>query len=317
MKIKQLFFILTLLAIPQISKSAESKESTLILKDTNLIVLNKEVDSASVAEVMTAANALDKKMSKKWFNKKTPIYLFLSTPGGSIQAGLELIEGLKGLGRPVHTITLFAASMGFQIVQSMGERYILKNGVLMSHKARGQFSGEFGGAGPSQMDSRYALWLERVRELDEQTVRRTKGKQTMASYTKQYENEMWPTGTQSVSRGYADKTVMIKCDPSLFGKDTHEFILMGIMKILYDTDKCPIITGITNVRVAFETTKGYMTTEEFLKNGGSFGPSCTSRKDNHVCAADSFLTLSKLEELKDQFIKNSEINKNKALPMTW
>ena len=106
-----------------------------------------------------------------------PIYLFLNTPGGSIQAGLELIEGLNGINRPIHTVTLFAASMGWQLVQHLGTRYVLKYGVLMSHKARGQFSGEFGG-GASQMDARYGLWLKRVHIME--TLQYTRGKKERA-----------------------------------------------------------------------------------------------------------------------------------------
>jgi ATP-dependent protease ClpP protease subunit len=176
------------------------------------------------------------------------LYLFLNTPGGSIQAGLELNEALNGIGRPVDTITLFAASMGFQIAQNLGERLILKNGILMSHRAAGGFEGSFGGQQPSQMDSRYQFWLDRIRELDEQTVKRTNGKQTYASYIKEYANEMWLTGTKAVSEGYADRVVKIKCDSSLSGSTSHNASLMGF-QVLYDLDNCPINTSPLNVRI--------------------------------------------------------------------
>ncbi|CAM6004799.1 unnamed protein product, partial [Sphagnum balticum] len=93
--------------------------------------------------------------------------------GGGIQSGLEMTEALNGLGCPVDTVTLFAASMGWQIAQSLGERLILKNGVMMSHHATGEAQGEFGGSIRTQMENRQQLWIDRVRELDEQTVRRT------------------------------------------------------------------------------------------------------------------------------------------------
>jgi ATP-dependent protease ClpP protease subunit len=175
--------------------------------------------------------------------------LFLNSPGGSIQSGLELIEALKGIGRPVNTVTLFAASMAFQIAQNMNDRLILKNGILMSHRAAGEMQGSFGGTRPSQMDSRYQLWLDRVRELDEQTVSRTQGKQTYDSYTKEYANEVWLTGTKSVQEGYADRIVLVKCDTTLSGVNTNHVNFMG-MDIAYDLDRCPINTSPMNVRAS-------------------------------------------------------------------
>ena len=159
--LKKLLLCLGLL----VSLTVNAKDIT--LTNTNTIILNDQVDSNSVSQVMQEVQKLDSTVKSG-----EPIYLFLNTPGGSIQDGLELMEYLNSLNRPIHTITLFAASMGFQIVQSQGERYILKNGILMSHKARGGISGEFGD-GESQLDSRYKLWLNRILELDNVTVSRT------------------------------------------------------------------------------------------------------------------------------------------------
>ena len=174
--------------------------------------------------------------------------MFLNTPGGSIQSGLEMIEALQGIGRPINSITLFAASMGFQIAQNLDDRLILKNGVLMSHHAAGGFEGSFGGIRPNQVDSRYQLWLDRVKELDEQTVRRTNGKQTYESYTKEYDHEVWLTGSKSVEEGYADRIVKVKCDSSLSGVTTKHASFMGL-DIAYDLDNCPINTSPMNIRV--------------------------------------------------------------------
>ena len=169
-----------------------------------------------------------------------PIYLFLDTPGGSIQAGLELIEFLNGLNRPVHTVTLFAASMGWQLLQHLESRYVLKYGVLMSHKAYGGFRGEFGG-GQSQLDSRYGLWLRRINLMDEQTVKRTGGKKTLKQYRSEYDNELWLNGKEAVENGYADEVVTVKCDKGLQGVDRQEFSFFG-MNIVVLFDKCPIRT---------------------------------------------------------------------------
>ena len=206
--------LLALIMAFTVSFSAQAKELT--LSADNTLSLSNIVDSASVTELEQKATQMNANLKSGY-----PIHLFMYTPGGSIQAGLELIEFLNGLNRPVDTVTLFAASMGFQIVQHMNTRYIMKYGVLMSHKARGAFSGEFGG-GISQLDSRYQLWLRRIELMDKKTVERTKGKQTMKSYTDAYTPELWLNGDEAVEKGYADEVVTVKCDMSLNG--THDEI---------------------------------------------------------------------------------------------
>lgn len=266
---KLIAFLLVTLAvvmIPRLSVSKDTQSDTIILGSSNLLVLNGEVNGESTSAVIAKAKELCEN-SKNTLSKKiglakpeTRLKLFMNTPGGGIQAGLEMSEALNGLGCPVDTITLFAASMGFQLVQNLGDRLILKNGVLMSHHAAGEFEGSFGGIHPSQVDSRYQLWLDRVRELDEQTVKRTNGKQTYESYTTQYDHELWLTGTKAIEQGYADRIVTVRCDSSLNGVTTKHATVMGL-PVAYDLDNCPINTSPMNVRVENPDNKEPLTAE--------------------------------------------------------
>ena len=254
MKLKKivvaLLVVLTIVLVPKPSLSKDSGPEIVVLSKSNTLVLNSEVNGESTSAIIASAKALDGALSSKEFTtKKKHLYLFLNSPGGSIQSGLELIEALQGIGRPVDTVTLFAASMVFQIAQNLNDRLILKNGIMMSHRAAGGVEGSFGGTRPSQMDSRYQLWIDRVRELDEQTVARTNGKQSYDSYTKQYANEMWLGGTKSVEQGYADRVVLIRCDSTLSGTTTKHQNVMGF-DVTYDLDQCPINTNPMNIRIA-------------------------------------------------------------------
>lgn len=243
-----LFFAAATLTVSVAGRADSDKDAVVLSKD-NLIVLVDEVDGESVGKAISQARKADSAKNKLRFSSKNaPLYMFLDTPGGSIQAGLELIEALQGLNRPIHTVTLFSASMGFQIAQNLNDRLILKNGVMMSHHAHGMFSGNFGGHGSSQMDSRYGLWLTRMTELDNQTVKRTNGKQTLESYQKAYDHELWLDGNQSVAQGYADKVVSIKCDETLDGVTTNTVWFLGF-KITYDLDNCPLNRSPMNVQV--------------------------------------------------------------------
>jgi ATP-dependent Clp protease, protease subunit len=230
------------LLLPTSSSTKSATDSQVTLSKSNTVVLSGIIDGESAGPVITRAKELGSRSSK-------PLYLFLNTPGGSIQTGLEMIESLKGLGRPVSTVTLFAASMGFQVIQNLGERLVLKNGILMSHRASGEFSGSFGGQRPSQMDNRYNMWLSRLTELDEAVVERSNGKQTLESYQKAYANELWLTGSQAVSGGYADRIVTVRCDSSLNGVTTHTVQMFGL-NVSYDLDNCPLNTSPMNIRIS-------------------------------------------------------------------
>lgn len=290
------------------AKNDVQDPNIVILNKNNVATLSDEVNGNSVGDTVSQLRGLKE--------TKEPIYLFMDTPGGSIQSGLELIEALKGSSRQIKTITSFAASMGFQIVQNANERLILKNGVLMAHKARGQVDGEFGGKGPSQMDNRLNFWKQRLQDLDIQTVNRSNGKQTIESYQNAYENELWLTGTQAVEQGYADRVVVVKCDASLDGVNTRTTTFFG-MEVQYDIDKCPLSAAPKNIRMKIETTRGIMDIDEFVKQGGIFGAACLmSQEPGKLCLIDTSITPGKIKEIKQNFVNNYVENKNKVVYMT-
>ena len=169
-----------------------------------------------------------------------PLYLVINSPGGDIDAGLEMIEILSNLNRPVHTINIFSASMGFQAAQGLGERLVTQNGTLMSHKARGGFYGEF----PGQLDSRYEYYKRRIARMDAKAVERSNGKLTAKSYADLIENEYWCDGQDCVDRGVADRVVTAACDKSLEGTNSvilTEYIDQGyVVQITGDYDVCPV-----------------------------------------------------------------------------
>jgi len=235
--------LLTICVITNVSASKESPDDTIVLSKKNLLVLNSEVNGDSVGALIMKAKELSDKT-----NSKKPLYLYLNSPGGSVISGLELIEALKGLGRPVHTVCAFCASMAFQLVENLDNRYVLQSSIMMSHRAAGEFSGSFGGTSPSQLDQRMRLFIQITKEMDAQTVKRSKGLQTMESYQKAYANELWVTGQEAISQGYADSIVKVKCDSTLSGFTTHSINFMGL-NVDYDLADCPINNSPMNVRI--------------------------------------------------------------------
>jgi len=221
------------------SLNSWATDSIILTKD-NIIVMNNYFDSESVAIAAAKARELDAKIPSN-----DPLYIILDSGGGSIEAGIELIENLNSLNRSnVNTLTIFSASMAFQTVQGIkGQRLLLENGTLMSHRARGWFGGEF----PGQLDSRYQHYLKRVQRIDSKAVARSGGKQTDKSYAEAIANEMWCDGADCIKLGYADKVVTASCDQSLKGTSmivSDRFMYFGhTVEIVEQHSNCPVITG--------------------------------------------------------------------------
>lgn len=236
--------VMSLAAGPTQQNSTKQTYSTdIVLTSTNSVALNGAVMSNSVSDVLLKVRELDSATPST-----DPIYLILNTPGGSIDAGISMIEQLNSMNRPVITITLFAASMGFQTVQGVhGKRYITENGTLMSHRPKGGFEGEFSATdgGGSQVNTRYEYYRERVARMDRKAVERST-KITYAQYETMIASEYWCDGQNCVDKGFADKVVTVMCDKSLNGttRKTQTSSFFGMeMTSESESANCPLITG--------------------------------------------------------------------------
>ena len=243
----------------------------IVLSADNALLFDQAFEPTTVAKLLDKAKELDANLPQNY-----PMFLVMFSPGGSIDAGIEMANVLKSLNRPVHTITVFAASMGFQTVQQLDNRYILSLGELMSHNARGQFSGEFGQDG-SQIDSRYQHWMRRILSLDKQTVKRTNGKQTLKSYRKAYENELWIMGEEAVKEGYADAVASVSCDSTLKGtyEETYVRRYFGFkVTFVITKSKCPLILSPIEYQVFVNSPDGtvinYYNPDRKSKEGDTF-----------------------------------------------
>lgn len=216
-----------LLLVPLTSFSKE-----IILTQDNTITLRGPVNSYSVGEVMQQLNVLDKK------GKETdPIYLVLHTPGGSVFHGLNLITYMNSLRRPVHSVAIFAASMGFHILENSKQRYVTKYGTIMSHRASGGFEGDI----PQQVNSRFKHITDLLEKMDDQVISRTKGRYNRKSYSELIRDEYWSVGDTAIKDSFVDEIADLKCDETLNGTVEKGFPTMfGLVNATYS--QCPLIT---------------------------------------------------------------------------
>lgn len=210
-------------------KKSFSVEKILKLESDNMVVMRGPVTGDSVAKWMMQLQAASQRLPKD-----KPIYLVIDSPGGSVFAGLDLIDYAEALPQPIHTLTLFSASMAFQTVQNLDKRYILRQGTLMSHRARGGLEGQFDG----ELESRYRMVKRKLDYLDQVAADRMK--LSIENYKAMIVNEYWVHGFDAVNEEAADEMVLAKCGKSLEGTEVIEVRTMfGTAKLRFA--KCPLI----------------------------------------------------------------------------
>lgn len=227
-------FLVILLAafmsVPALAAKEKPSTPVLILKERNTVTFRDVVRFSSVKKVQLEAMKVSSKLSKS-----EPIYLFLDTPGGSIVAGQDMITTLQALPQKVHTVTNFAASMGYITVQSLDNRYILPTGTLMSHRA---YMGEEGQV-PGEFNTRSSYWMNRIEKIEKQMANRVG--LSLSEYQKLIKDEYWVDGQEAVNAKHADRTILVRCDESLQGTyDDTIPTIFGDIKLTWS--KCPLIT---------------------------------------------------------------------------
>lgn len=210
----------------------KAKQEKITLSDKNTVLLGMPIFGTVVSEVQKELLEKSKKLKRK-----EPIYLVLNTPGGSIQDGLRLIELAKSLPRPVHTISLFSASMGFIISQHLDDRLALDSSVLMSHRAT---VGGIGGQVPGNFVSMANFITAYIQNVSRPVAIRSG--RTMEEYEKLIADDLWMNANQAKDLRFLDRIVTIECDDSLSDYHDPQTLELGFFAVTVQFHKCPLIS---------------------------------------------------------------------------
>lgn len=172
------------------------KDISTILLENRIINLVGEVNDALAYHVTSALMVMAEESDK-------PIQMFINSPGGSVMAGLAIIDVMNHIKAPVYTIvTGLAASMGAAILSAgeKGNRMALPNATIMLHQVS---AGEQGNI----QDMRVGLeFTEKLNNRLMTMIAKNCGK-TLKQLEKDTLRDKWLFADEALAYGIVDQVV--------------------------------------------------------------------------------------------------------------
>ncbi|MER0124085.1 ATP-dependent Clp protease proteolytic subunit [Streptococcus sp. ZJ93] len=167
-----------------------------LLKD-RIIMLTGPVEDNMANSVIAQLLFLDAQDPNK------DIYLYVNTPGGSVSAGLAIVDTMNFIKADVQTIVMgMAASMGTIIASSgaKGKRFMLPHAEYMIHQPMGGTGG-----GTQQTDMAIAAeHLLKTRNTLEKILADNSGK-SIKQIHKDAERDYWMSAKETLDYGFIDQ----------------------------------------------------------------------------------------------------------------
>ncbi|QLB51814.1 ATP-dependent Clp protease proteolytic subunit [Streptococcus sanguinis] len=167
-----------------------------LLKD-RIIMLTGPVEDNMANSIIAQLLFLDAQDNTK------DIYLYVNTPGGSVSAGLAIVDTMNFIKSDVQTIVMgVAASMGTVIASSgaKGKRFMLPNAEYLIHQP-------MGGAGSGTQQTDMAIVAEhllRTRNTLEKILAENSGK-SVEQIHKDAERDYWMSAQETLEYGFIDE----------------------------------------------------------------------------------------------------------------
>lgn len=258
---------LALLSGTCFSQEKQVPSDVVNLTKGNVVVLRGEVGQAGIAELMVRMNQL----------KDETVVLYINSPGGSVLAGMDLIQHMKNSDKKIVCVADMAISMAFAILQGCHERIVLDGSILMQHQA--SMSGIEGQVEnlKTSMNFNFDL-IERVETLQAKRI----GIST-EEMKKRIAHDWWLSGEQAVKMNVADKLRGVKCSKELWDEKVVETVMTFFGPIKLTFSSCPLAKGILAVefsssltmeqqeRVFKDLEKFFARDRNFLESGKKIG----------------------------------------------
>ena len=107
------------------------------LLDDNIILLTGEINDMMAEFVIAQLLYLDS------LGKEEPVHIYINSPGGSVTAGLAILDTMRLVKSKIYTYCIgLAASMGAVLLSSGDRRYIVPHAEVMIHQPLGGTRGQ-------------------------------------------------------------------------------------------------------------------------------------------------------------------------------
>lgn len=173
-------------------------DPTQVLLKNRELYLFKAIDDNSSEKLIKDLRALD------IINNK-PIKLFINSPGGSVPDTFAIINTIKSIKSKVITIINSYACSGAALISISGdERYIVGNGVWMSHDMKSSINQEYSAKIEDRADYLKYRWKQIAHALKTNTALTTR------EINRARSGELWLFAEDALERGVVDKIISDK-----------------------------------------------------------------------------------------------------------
>lgn len=132
---------------------------------------------------------------------KKDIYLYINSPGGSVSAGLAILDTMNHVKPDIATVTVGIAASAAAVILSAGKkgkRFALPNSEVMIHQVMGGVEGQ---ATDIEIAAKHIL---RTKENLNKILSKNTGK-TLAQVTADAERDYWMTSEEAKKYGIIDE----------------------------------------------------------------------------------------------------------------
>lgn len=196
------------LELPEISYDSDSLYNYFFIEDykQRKLFLNDQISQDSVGDIVRHIMQFNKEDKGKDIESRTPITLYLSSVGGDVDAGFELIDVMLNSKTPVYTVNLgFQYSIGFLIGLAGSKRYGTENAKYLMHDGTTMLYN----SGSKVRDQ-----MEFQRKIEERIKRYiiSRSKLTEEEYNDKLRVEWYVFADEAKEKGFVDYIIGKDCD---------------------------------------------------------------------------------------------------------